>query len=295
MDNPDWPYKATILRRWASSIIDGLVLLPVLLPLAAVAFSTDRNWLIQLYYPLVFGYNVYFIWKYGATLGKKWLKIKVVNKEGKNPTFIQAFLRETIGKFLSGLFLLGYLWAIWDKDRQTWHDKIASTYVVTPLPNDGKNSGILIVLAICFVIFIPIILILAVVGLTVLTRLQSAERDAQRRYDLVTINRAITSYIQADPSLSLCGTQQPPCVLNSNTNSSNWLPVPVQFNTGKQPVDPLNNDDYYYSYCSDGENWELNATLETGNGQSQGTNGSGDGPKLYEVGSSLALCPPRQP
>lgn len=40
-------------------------------------------------------------------------------------------LREVIGKFVSGLVLgIGFFWAIWDKDNQTWHDKIAGTVVV---------------------------------------------------------------------------------------------------------------------------------------------------------------------
>ena len=26
--------------------------------------------------------------------------------------------------------LLGYIWMIWDKDKQTWHDKVASSVVV---------------------------------------------------------------------------------------------------------------------------------------------------------------------
>lgn len=40
-------------------------------------------------------------------------------------------LREWIAKYVSALVLyLGYLWAIFDKDRQSWHDKIAGTVVV---------------------------------------------------------------------------------------------------------------------------------------------------------------------
>jgi uncharacterized RDD family membrane protein YckC len=31
----------------------------------------------------------------------------------------------------SGLvLLLGYLWAIWDANKQTWHDKAAGSFVV---------------------------------------------------------------------------------------------------------------------------------------------------------------------
>ena len=41
-------------------------------------------------------------------------------------------LRETVGKLVSALILLlGFLWILWDKDRQGWHDKIAGTLVVS--------------------------------------------------------------------------------------------------------------------------------------------------------------------
>jgi predicted anti-sigma-YlaC factor YlaD len=39
-------------------------------------------------------------------------------------------VREIVGKFVSGLFLgIGYFWAIFDKEGQAWHDKIAGTVV----------------------------------------------------------------------------------------------------------------------------------------------------------------------
>lgn len=40
-----------------------------------------------------------------------------------------AFLR-WLGYYVSSIFMLGYLWAIWDSKRQAWHDKIAGTVVV---------------------------------------------------------------------------------------------------------------------------------------------------------------------
>jgi uncharacterized RDD family membrane protein YckC len=30
------------------------------------------------------------------------------------------------------VIFIGYLWAFWDKNKQTWHDKVANTYVVKP-------------------------------------------------------------------------------------------------------------------------------------------------------------------
>ena len=76
-------------------------------------------------------YYIYFIGAKGQTLGKMALNIKVVNEEtNEAPGYLSAFLREFIGKFFSLFFFLGFLWVIWDKKKQGWHDKIAHTIVV---------------------------------------------------------------------------------------------------------------------------------------------------------------------
>lgn len=77
------------------------------------------------------GYYIYFTAK-GQTLGKKALKIRVVRVEnGEAPGYLKAFLREVVGKMVSGAVLgLGYLWPLWDSRKQAWHDKIAGTVVV---------------------------------------------------------------------------------------------------------------------------------------------------------------------
>ncbi len=60
------------------------------------------------------------------------MNIKVVMDDGATkPTAMAFFLREIIGKFISGIaLLLGYVWILIDKRRQGWHDKIAHTLVV---------------------------------------------------------------------------------------------------------------------------------------------------------------------
>jgi uncharacterized RDD family membrane protein YckC len=67
----------------------------------------------------------------GQTVGKRLLGIRVVDFESGTPiTYGRAFVRAA-GRYLSGLvFLLGYLWMLWDRDAQTWHDKFAATTVV---------------------------------------------------------------------------------------------------------------------------------------------------------------------
>jgi len=76
--------------------------------------------------------------------------MKFVKSNGEKATFGTMFLREIIGKFISSLFFgLGYFWAIWDKDRQAWHDKIAGTYV---LETKMKKLAIIILALLIFAI-----------------------------------------------------------------------------------------------------------------------------------------------
>ena len=77
-------------------------------------------------------YYIYFIGSRGQTLGKMALGIRVVREDDKaSPGYLKAFLRETVGKFISSMILLlGYLWVIWDDKKQGWHDKIAGTVVL---------------------------------------------------------------------------------------------------------------------------------------------------------------------
>ncbi len=66
----------------------------------------------------------------GATIGKMLVGIRIVSNEGRDIGFWQSFVR-WIGYYISGIFIfIGFLWSIFDKNSQSWHDKIAGTYVV---------------------------------------------------------------------------------------------------------------------------------------------------------------------
>jgi uncharacterized RDD family membrane protein YckC len=66
----------------------------------------------------------------GQTLGKRVMGIRVVRTDGANLSYTRAFIR-SFGYIISSFFFcLGFLWAIWDRKKQAWHDKIAGTMVV---------------------------------------------------------------------------------------------------------------------------------------------------------------------
>ncbi|MBI5184053.1 MAG: RDD family protein [Nitrospinae bacterium] len=136
--NPQAGKKAGLFRRWFATAIDPILAMIIYLILAGIlggmagAFGENaRIWAIVI---VTIADGIFFLWllSKGMTPGKWLLGEQVVEKlSGNYPGFWRMILREIIGKFVSGLFLgLGYFAAIWDKDSQAWHDKIAGTVVV---------------------------------------------------------------------------------------------------------------------------------------------------------------------
>jgi uncharacterized RDD family membrane protein YckC len=88
---------------------------------AAVYFATFAFVYVQ-YFGLftIFG---------GTTPGMMTRGLQIINFSGETPTPRQLFLR-TVGYLLSaGSFFLGFLWAMWDEDELTWHDRLSHTYL----------------------------------------------------------------------------------------------------------------------------------------------------------------------
>lgn len=123
---------ASLLERFLAGLIDG-ILFGFLTGILSGMMSLNENYMGNLGFGLLTALaQAYLLSTYGFTVGKKLLKIKVISDEtGQKLNFMQAFLREFVGKFVSALvFGIGYLWMIWDPKKQTWHDKIVKSLVV---------------------------------------------------------------------------------------------------------------------------------------------------------------------
>ena len=143
---------ASVGKRWIAIIIDGtLVALPTMLlmnlsgafpalnaamlsaddAIIAEAFSQFQNDFIVMNLLVSAAYNLFFMTRFnGQTPGKMMLGLRAVKKNGARFTFADALLRNVIGYTLSGMFLLGYIWALFDRESQAWHDKLAGTVVI---------------------------------------------------------------------------------------------------------------------------------------------------------------------
>ncbi|NWF68029.1 MAG: RDD family protein [Chloroflexi bacterium] len=121
--------KASLGSRFAAIFVDGIILGIVTGALAALLGRADIGSIGG--FLLSVAYNGFFWTRYnGQTPGKMLLRIRVVKKDGGSLTWADAIIR-VAGYFINtAVFLIGWIWAFIDADRQGWHDKLAGTYVV---------------------------------------------------------------------------------------------------------------------------------------------------------------------
>jgi uncharacterized RDD family membrane protein YckC len=79
----------------------------------------------------------------GTTPGMMMRGLQVVSFSGEPPTPRQMLFR-TAGYILSaGTFFLGFLWAMWDEDELTWHDRLSRTHLSAAQTfTDLENSSV---------------------------------------------------------------------------------------------------------------------------------------------------------
>jgi uncharacterized RDD family membrane protein YckC len=76
-------------------------------------------------------YTIRPIGRRGQTVGKRVMGVMVVDRATGQP----IGTGRSVGRFFmtivsSWLCYLGYLWMLWDPERQTWHDKVVNSVVV---------------------------------------------------------------------------------------------------------------------------------------------------------------------
>jgi uncharacterized RDD family membrane protein YckC len=122
--------RAGFWRRFVASLVDGILL--GVITGVLYAFSDNENAANGFGTLLSLAYFTYFEGSaLGQTLGKRALGIRVIDLKAGGPIgYGRAFVR-WIGRIVSALpLLLGYFWMLWDKEKQTWHDKFANAIVV---------------------------------------------------------------------------------------------------------------------------------------------------------------------
>jgi uncharacterized RDD family membrane protein YckC len=122
--------RASFGRRLGAALIDGILLAIVN---GVLTVAVGRNVATGVALAIGLAYYGYLEGSpSGQTLGKRALGIRVYDFGGGTGGigFGRALIRY-LGRILSTIpCLLGYLWMLWDKEKQTWHDKLANTVVV---------------------------------------------------------------------------------------------------------------------------------------------------------------------
>jgi uncharacterized RDD family membrane protein YckC len=119
--------RAGFWRRFAAALIDGIVLGVVseILNVIVGTAGTGLGLLVSL------GYFTYFHGTTGQTPGDSALAIRVIDlQSGGVIGYQRAFIRWIVSLVSAIVFLLGYLWMLWDGENQTWHDKAAGSVVI---------------------------------------------------------------------------------------------------------------------------------------------------------------------
>jgi uncharacterized RDD family membrane protein YckC len=81
---------------------------------------------------LVFVLFVRAMGKSGQTWGSKIVGVKVVLESSNEPIGVGKAVGRTLfaGFISANVFYLGYLWMLWDGEKQTWQDKVVKSIVV---------------------------------------------------------------------------------------------------------------------------------------------------------------------
>ncbi len=114
--------RATFLHRLGALLLDFLLVTAITLPFSHV--HPGRSFVLLLIYRVAL-----WSWK-GTTVGGIICRLRVARMDGKPLAFTDGLVRGLASILSAAAAGLGWLWVLWDAERQAWHDKIAGTVVV---------------------------------------------------------------------------------------------------------------------------------------------------------------------
>ena len=128
--------RAGFWQRFVADLID-VILLIIIAAIADAVLNSAGDvlaFLIWLAYFTGFEGGVD-----GQTPGKRAMRIRVSSLEDGQPIGYQRAFVRTLARIVSEIpFFLGYLWMLWNPQRQTWHDIIANA-VVVPVATEPRR------------------------------------------------------------------------------------------------------------------------------------------------------------
>lgn len=128
-------------------LYEALLLVGVLgvliIPLVLYAASTSRMPSIPVLRVYVFlGLAAYFIWHWHArrqTLAMRTWHLRIVLADGSHPSLIRLAWRYVLAWPSIGLAGIGIIWALFDRDGQFLHDRLAGTRIIFVPPTTASS------------------------------------------------------------------------------------------------------------------------------------------------------------
>ena len=128
--------RAGFWVRVGAVLIDGVVISIIPLVVVIIAAASGSGGLGALAYVLwivlAVAYDIYYHGgETGQTIGKRAVGIRVIDSRNGGPIGYGRSTVRLFGRYLSAaVCYLGYLWMLWDSEKQCWHDKMANDLVV---------------------------------------------------------------------------------------------------------------------------------------------------------------------
>jgi uncharacterized RDD family membrane protein YckC len=121
--------RAAFRDRATAAALDLIVVI-LAVQLLAPILPAFRDESVRTFLFALLVYHVWFWTAKATTIGGIIFQLRVLRADGAPLRFSDSLVRGLAGLFSFAVVGLGFLWMIKDPDRQTWHDKIAGTYVV---------------------------------------------------------------------------------------------------------------------------------------------------------------------
>lgn len=132
---------ASLTRRIFAFLIDELIITVLVYfifwdSLVTNSYDVEQlaNVLASIIFPVFFVkfiYQSFFVWYYGATLGKLALKIKVIDYYDFGRVTLSSSIIRSISRIASEYFFyIGFIFAFFTEGRQAFHDKTGRTLVI---------------------------------------------------------------------------------------------------------------------------------------------------------------------
>src|SRR5688572_12890224 len=127
----------TLGKRIIATLIDGLVFLPIVILNVWIADAdvSDRIYFVVALVETIFsiGYSVLLHWKYGQTLGKMAVKVRVLDISEKPISFWQALLRD-VAYITHGVLYLAVMLTLFKVGySSTMHFESIGLYLSIPI------------------------------------------------------------------------------------------------------------------------------------------------------------------